>query len=275
VRARASLPASVSVSSASETSGLSLVSLLACLQRAETRDIVPEDVVELVPACSVVEYAVAGDLHAAPNQLIIMGMFRAERRWAMPTVGVASVLRKLKSLWYPTSELSDRREQLVLAELVRAIQGVCKAREPGERHRATIYLDAATLACVNAFVRLPGQWRKDMFEVELLSHKDLGYRGDLHWQFFSIISTRAVKRGMYKDGAECAEIVSRATTVPKKDGSCPSPLVLFTDFKRMLGIRFGRRIWADRGATLLGGPGIPVATHLWDPRTSDKRGALP
>ena len=99
-----------------------------------------------------------------------------------------------------------------------------------------------------------------MFEVELLSHKDLGYRGDLHWQFFSIISTRAVKRGMYKDGAECAEIVSRATTVPKKDGSCPSPLVLFTDFKRMLGIRFGRRrIWADRGATLLSCSVAPVS----------------
>jgi len=230
------------------------------------REIAFEDVREKVPVCTAIEEALAGSLHSASKQLVVLGAQRGTARFAVPTVDAKLVLESLRAFWYPTPALCARREQNKLAQLIRAVHTQCATSEYAERHRVTIDADPVDVSCIRAFTLLPGaKWVRGILEVELPDHAALGYAEP--WHFCHITSIKSVKRGVYSDGAECAEIVCRTTSKRSQGQSMsPAPLILFTDGKRLLGLRFSRRVWADRGATLIGGPRLPTPTDEWDPR---------
>lgn len=76
---------------------------------------------------------------------------------------------------------------------------------------------------------------------------------------------------MHAEGYErtvYAEIVTPATS--RRDQ--PAELVMYTDFKRILGITFSRRVWtevSEHSATFFIGPELPSRGYLSSPRPAD------
>lgn len=192
-----------------------------------------------VPICSADELAVAGGL-AAPEQHVICTVEYSGKLYRAPTQPVWNMMQNLRARLFVNERVRRCTEQAVFAALAKEAASSCSATRIGQGHSVQVRASVLDIAALQPFAEEHvGEWQRAKYCVALTSHAEIPLAAG--WHFFSMVSRRERK-------AKCesfvfAEIVSPATALAEQAKACK--LVLFTDFKTVVGLRFKRRKWRD------------------------------